>query len=102
MAHMASDGRGFTNRPQMKQHEARIAAGKQHGNQKVAIDSNPSGPSAEHESDHTASHVSCPHCGQSFDADEQLAGRDKMPVGTGQLGHTGGSGWGGSDGGHEV
>lgn len=53
MAFQASDGRGFTNRPQMKQHEARMAQKKPHAPMHEAKSQTQGG----------AGHMKCPHCG---------------------------------------
>jgi hypothetical protein len=61
----------------MVQHNRRLEAGKQHGNQKVSVTSNQDGRNADSESDHDASsEVSCPACGHSFDAGQVAASRD--------------------------
>lgn len=75
MAHLASDGTPFTNRPAMHSHNARMASKKP---RVTPADSNPKGRNADMESGHQAEHdVTCPHCGSSFDAGEIAAGRDE-------------------------
>jgi hypothetical protein len=72
MAFMSKDGRGFTNRPSMKAHDART-------NRKsadVGITPNPSGRNARMDSGHEAEATTCPHCGGHIDADSVLAKRD--------------------------
>lgn len=70
MAHMAVDGKGFTNRPQMVQHNRRIDAAKSAAKAPAH--------KAASESDHETSQneVSCPACGHSFDAGQVAASRD--------------------------
>lgn len=74
MAHQASDGTQYTNRPAAMRHTARMASKKP---SHTSITPNPH-DTADMESGHDAgSQVTCPSCGSSFDAGEIAAGRDE-------------------------